>query len=122
MFSAPYPDADWGVLGIVPGHHPTQAPTISNMRATSLAKFAHKQFRNVKQWHGMDVFVFKDKATAEQFAKYQAQRRSRKLTVQDYRRLSRLWPKTQVFASFPRNKREAVIRYPQQNPRTWWRN
>ena len=114
MVSSPNVDTTWGVVAIVPNK-----PTGVNA-AASLAKFAHGQFKNVKSWQGMQIFVFQDTESGQLFNQFQTMRGQARLGPGDYAQLNNLWPKCLAVYEYRNGGGERVLR-PSTNPTGWYR-
>ncbi len=113
MTTAPDPNQNWGVMALVPTD-----PNIGVQRAASLAMFARNQFKNVRGWNGMQIFVFRDAQSAQEFNRFQLKRRNAELGEEEFRQLATLWPN--CIAGYVATDRAARVVYPSQSPGGWW--
>lgn len=112
----PNPKQPKATIGIVP----SQAGTITDKQAASLARFAKNQYQKSGQWSSMQIFVFNNQSAAQSFGDYQARKRGTPLSPSDYQALANANVWNAAPACFESSGKKEFVYYPSKNPFNWW--
>ena len=83
MVSSPNPRYSVATFGITPAQ-----PNVSEAQATNLASTAGSSMSRSRKWDGMQIFVFRDAASASSFKQFMSQRQGKPLGAGDYQGLA----------------------------------
>jgi hypothetical protein len=117
MIAAPNPRYPTATIAILPTQN-----DVNESQARGLATFAHRQLDKVKKFDRVEIFVFNDPKSAQEFATFQNERKGAPMTsdLYDSPRLAAVWPKSQVRYLSSNNR--VSYTSPMRNPTAFWKS